>query len=43
VWNENRADTLGVGDFRIRRDLRGVANAPSHDVFLIKMSYWLPM
>jgi len=43
VWNENRADTLGAGDFRIRRDLRGVANAPSHDVFLVKMSYWLPM
>lgn len=43
VWNENRADTLGVGDFRIRRDLRGVANAPSHDVFLVKVSYWLPM
>jgi hypothetical protein len=43
VWNENRADTLGAGDFRIRRDLRGAANAPSHDVFLVKMSYWLPM
>ena len=43
VWNENRADTLGIGDFRLRRDLRGAANAPSHDVFLIKLSYWLPM
>jgi len=43
VWNENRADTLGTGDFRIRRDLHGVANAPSHDVFLVKLSYWLPM
>lgn len=43
VWNENRADTLGVGDLRIRRDLRGVSNAPSHDVFLVKVSYWLPM
>jgi len=43
VWNENRADTLGFGDLRLRRDLRGVANAPSHDVFLVKVSYWLPM
>jgi len=43
VWNENRADTLGMGDLRLRRDLRGVANAPSHDVFLVKVSYWLPM
>ncbi len=43
VWNENRADTLGLGDFRLHRDLRGVANAPSHDVILIKVSYWLPV
>ncbi|HEY2322179.1 MAG TPA: DUF5916 domain-containing protein [Thermoanaerobaculia bacterium] len=42
VWNENRADTVGTGSLRLGRDLRGVANAPSHDVFLIKMSYWLP-
>jgi len=42
VWNENRADTLDTGTLRIGRDLRGVANAPSQDVFLIKMSYWLP-
>jgi len=32
-----------AADFRIRRDLRGAANAPSHDVFLIKMSHCLPM
>jgi len=43
VWNENRADTIDSAAFRIRRDLRGVANAPSHDVFLVKVSYWLPM
>jgi Domain of unknown function (DUF5916)/Carbohydrate family 9 binding domain-like len=43
VWNENRADTVNAGDFRLRRDLRGAANAPSHDVFLVKVSYWLPM
>jgi hypothetical protein len=43
VWNENRADSRTFGDFRFRRDLRGIAVAPSHDVFLIKMSYWLPM
>jgi hypothetical protein len=43
VWNENRADVLGIGDFRLRRDLRGISTAPSHDVFLVKLSYWLPM
>lgn len=43
VWNENRADVAPLGDFRLRRDLRAIPGAPSHDVFLIKFSYWLPL
>ena len=43
VWNENRADVEPIGDFRFRRDFRAISTAPSHDVFLVKMSYWLPM
>ena len=43
AWNENRADVAPVGDFRFRRDLRAIPNAPSHDVLLVKVSYWLPM
>jgi Domain of unknown function (DUF5916)/Carbohydrate family 9 binding domain-like len=43
VWNENRAETADIGRFRFGRDLRRIPNAPSHDVFLIKVSYWLPM
>jgi hypothetical protein len=43
VWNENRADVVPIGDFRLNRDLRAIPNAPSHDVFLVKVSYWLPM
>ncbi|MEO8219125.1 MAG: DUF5916 domain-containing protein, partial [Acidobacteriota bacterium] len=43
VWNENRADTLSQGNFRLRQDLAGIRNAPSQDVFLIKVSYWIPM
>jgi len=43
VWNENRAEVEGLGDFRLGRDLRAIPGAPSHDVFLVKMSYWLPM
>ena len=43
VWNENRADVAPIGDFRFRRDLRAIPNAPSHDVFLVKFSYWLPL
>ena len=43
VWNENRADEVPVGDFRFRRDARAISTAPSHDVFLVKVSYWLPL
>ncbi|HUP47541.1 MAG TPA: DUF5916 domain-containing protein [Thermoanaerobaculia bacterium] len=43
AWNENRSDFAPVGDFRWRRDLGALPSAPSRDVFLVKMSYWLPM
>jgi hypothetical protein len=43
VWNENRSDTLSIGNFRLRRDVAALRNAPSNDVFLVKVSYWLPM
>jgi hypothetical protein len=43
AWNENRADVVPLGDFRFRRDLRAIPTAPSHDVFLVKVSYWLPL
>ena len=43
VWNENRAQEVAMGDFRLRRDLSALPNAPSQDVFLVKFSYWLPM
>jgi hypothetical protein len=43
VWNENRSDVVDVGDFRFGRDLRAIPTSPSHDVFLVKVSYWLPM
>ncbi len=43
VWNENRAGTVPLGDFNFRRDLRAIPTSPSHDVLLVKLSYWLPM
>lgn len=43
VWNENRSDTLPNGDFSFQRDFRAIPSAPSHDVLLIKVSYWLPL
>ncbi|HEX9985247.1 MAG TPA: DUF5916 domain-containing protein, partial [Thermoanaerobaculia bacterium] len=43
VWNENREDVASVGDFRVRRDFAALPDARSQDVFLVKVSYWLPM
>lgn len=43
VWSENRSETAPVGDFSFNRDLGAIPDAPSHDVFLVKFSYWLPM
>ena len=43
AWNENRAGVGQSGDFRIGRDLRAISTVPSHDVFMVKVSYWLPM
>jgi Domain of unknown function (DUF5916)/Carbohydrate family 9 binding domain-like len=43
AWNENRSRVAPVGDFRVGRDLRAIPGAPSHDVFLVKVSYWLPL
>jgi len=43
VWNENRADTQAFGNFRLRRDISALRRAPSNDVFLVKVSYWLPL
>src|SRR6185436_10606778 len=41
VWNESREEELPIGDFRPGRDVRGGFNAPSRDVLMVKMSYWL--
>jgi hypothetical protein len=43
VWNENRAAVAPIGDFSFNRDLRAISTAPSHDVLLVKLSYWLPL
>lgn len=43
VWNENRSDVVPLGDFRLRRDFSALRGALSKDVFLVKVSYWLPI
>ena len=41
VWQQNRSGFANVGDFDFSRDFGGVFSAPAHNVFLVKMSYWL--
>jgi hypothetical protein len=43
VWQQGKSETQEYGDFHFSRDLGGVFSAPSHNVFLIKFSYWLNM
>jgi hypothetical protein len=43
VWQQGRQDTGDYGDFQFGRDFGGVFGAPSNNVFLVKISYWLNM
>ena len=43
VWQQNRSGNGDLGDFQFGRDFGGVFSAPSHNVFLVKLSYWLNM
>jgi hypothetical protein len=43
VWQQNRSGVDDVGNFDFGRDFGGVFSAPAHNVFLVKLSYWLNM
>jgi hypothetical protein len=43
VWQQGRSGDGEAGDFRFGRDFGGVFSAPAHNVFLVKLSYWLNM
>lgn len=43
VWNESREAELPTGDFHLRRDVDSAFDAPSNNVFLVKLSYWFTM
>jgi hypothetical protein len=43
VWQQNKSDSGDQGDFNFGRDFSGVFTAPTHNVFLVKFSYWLNM
>jgi hypothetical protein len=40
VWQQGRQDVASQGDFRFGRDFGDLFSAPSHNVFLVKLSYW---
>jgi hypothetical protein len=41
VWQQGREESGGNGEFRFGRDFRYIFDAPAHNVFLVKFSYWL--
>jgi hypothetical protein len=43
VWQQNRSGIEDVGNFDFGRDFGGVFSSPAHNVFLVKLSYWLNM
>ena len=43
VWQQGREGEESYGDFQFGRDFSGVFSAPSSNVFLVKVSYWLNM
>jgi hypothetical protein len=43
VFQQGKSDGRNFGDFQFGRDFGGVFSAPSHNVFLVKFSYWLNM
>lgn len=41
VWQRRQAHEAVFGDFRFRRDMDALLRAPSENVFMIKVRYWL--
>ncbi|MDH3735127.1 MAG: DUF5916 domain-containing protein, partial [Gemmatimonadota bacterium] len=41
VWQHNRRDTQQFGDLDFGRDLGGLFDAPSENVFIVKLSHYL--
>ena len=41
VWQQGREDSAPYGDFRFRRDFRGIFGVQPRNVLLVKLAYWL--
>jgi hypothetical protein len=42
VWQQQRAGSAATGDFNFSRDTEALFNQQADNIFLVKMSYWLP-
>ncbi len=41
VWQQNRSDEVGIGDFDFGRDAAALFAAAAENVFILKVNYWL--
>lgn len=41
VWQRQQEDEARLGSFALGRDTRALFSAPAHNVFLLKVSYWM--
>jgi hypothetical protein len=41
VWTQSRSSSAAFGDLDVSRDLDALLGAPSDNIFLLKVSYWL--
>ena len=41
VWQQARENDLVPGGFQFGRDAQAIFGVPPHNVFLVKLSYWL--
>ncbi|MDH3225384.1 MAG: DUF5916 domain-containing protein, partial [Gemmatimonadota bacterium] len=43
VWQRRQRDRVGLGDFDLSRDVDALLGAPSENVFIVKVNYWLSL
>jgi hypothetical protein len=43
VWSQGRTDSVTDGNFSYGNDIRDLFQKKANNVFLIKLSYWLPI
>jgi hypothetical protein len=41
VWQQNRSQSNGYGDFDLGRDVDELFAGDAHNVFMVKATYWI--